>query len=106
MAARSGGWGRSPRAELSELQKRIRAVMLELQPGEVVSYGEVARRCGSPGRARAVGAFLAEHGDGLPWWRVVHSNGTLSAPDVAKQRRALDREGVEISHDRVASGVP
>ena len=80
--------------------------MLELQRGEVVSYGEVARRAGSPGRARAVGAFLAEHGDGLPWWRVVYSNGTLAAPDLRRQCRALREEGVEVIAGRVVGGVP
>jgi methylated-DNA-protein-cysteine methyltransferase-like protein len=91
---------------LTELQARIRAAVLELQPGEVVSYGEVARRAGSPGRARAVGAFLAEFGDGLPWWRVVHRNGTLAAPDPRAQRRALEAEGVEVTNNRVIGGIP
>jgi methylated-DNA-protein-cysteine methyltransferase-like protein len=91
---------------LTELQRRIRDVMLELQAGEVVSYGEVARRAGSPGRARAVGAFLAEFGDGLPWWRVVHSDGTLAAPNTRTQREALRNEGVDVTNNRVLGGIP
>jgi alkylated DNA nucleotide flippase Atl1 len=55
---------------VTPFQDRIRAVVGALQPGEVVSYQEVARRAGRPGAARAVGALLADHGDGLPWWRV------------------------------------
>jgi methylated-DNA-protein-cysteine methyltransferase related protein len=93
-------------SDLTELQRRIHAVMLELQPGEVVSYGEVARRAGRPGRARAVGSFLAEFGDGLPWWRVVHRDGSLAAPNTRAQQRALRAEGVDVMRNRVTDDVP
>jgi alkylated DNA nucleotide flippase Atl1 len=88
------------------LQARIRAAVVALQPGEVVSYQEVARRAGRPGAARAVGTLLADHGDGLAWWRVVHKDGSLSAPNRADQHRRLTGEGVEIVDGRVAGGVP
>ena len=91
---------------LTPLQHRMRAAVLALQVGEVVSYGEVARRAGNPGAARAVGAYLAEHGHDVPWWRVVHSDGTLSAPNRREQRRRLIDEGVDVEADRVAGGVP
>jgi alkylated DNA nucleotide flippase Atl1 len=86
--------------------ERFRTVIAALQPGEVVSYSEVGRRAGNHRWARAVGAFLAEHGDGLPWWRVVHRDGSLSAPDRRAQRRRLEDEGVEIRGGRVVGGVP
>ena len=91
---------------MTPLQERIQEVVAALQTGEVVSYQEVARRAGNRGWARAVGSFLAEHGDGLPWWRVVHSSGSLSAPDKRRQRRQLEAEGVEIVDGRVVGGVP
>ena len=91
---------------MTPLQERFRQVVAALQPGEVVSYGEVARRGGQPGAARAVGAFLAEFGDGVPWWRVVRAGGLLSAPNGADQRRRLRAEGVEIDGARVIGGVP
>lgn len=91
---------------MTPLQLRFHEVVADLQAGEVVSYREVARRAGNRRWARAVGAFLAEHGDGLPWWRVVHSDGALSAPDTAEQRRQLEAEGVEIWGGRVVGGVP
>jgi alkylated DNA nucleotide flippase Atl1 len=84
----------------------FRAVVAALQPGEVVSYSEVGRRAGNHRWARAVGAFLAEHGDGLPWWRVVHRDGSLSAPDRRLQQRKLEAEGVEVHAGRVVGGVP
>ena len=91
---------------MTPLQERFRHVVRALQPGEVVSYREVARRSGKPAAARAVGAFLAEYGDDVPWWRVVRTGGWLSAPHVADQRRRLRAEGVEIESGRVIGGVP
>jgi O-6-methylguanine DNA methyltransferase len=91
---------------VTPLQRRVHDAVDALQRGEVVSYQEIARRAGRPGAARAVGAFLAEHGDGLPWWRVVHKDGSLSAPDRREQRRRLLAEGVEVVSGRVVAGVP
>ena len=91
---------------MTPLQLRIRQVVQDLQPGEVVSYREVARRCGNPRWARAVGACLAEHGDDLPWWRVVLTDGGLGAPSRVTQRRKLRAEGVEVVEWRVVGGVP
>jgi alkylated DNA nucleotide flippase Atl1 len=53
-----------------------------------------------------VGRYLSENGDGLPWWRVVHRDGTLAAPDKRGQRRRLEAEGVEVRNGRVVGGVP
>ena len=52
------------------------AVIHRLEPGEVVTYGEVAAEAGHPGAARAVGNLLRQTPD-LPWWRVVAANGRL-----------------------------
>lgn len=91
---------------MTPLHERFSVVIRALQPGEVVSYGEVARRAGNARWARPVGAFLAEHGADLPWWRVVRRDGSLSAPKQALQRRRLADEGVEVRHGRVVGGVP
>ncbi len=91
---------------MTELARRICEEVARLQPGEVVSYAEVARRVGNWRWARAVGAVLAEHGGGLPWWRVVRRDGTLAAPNTADQRRRLEAEGVDVVDGRVAGGVP
>jgi methylated-DNA-protein-cysteine methyltransferase-like protein len=72
-------------------------VIAAIPVGAVVSYGEVAVRAGRPGAARAVGNVLAEHG-GLPWWRVVHSDGRL----IAGQAERLQAEGVLVSGGRIS----
>jgi methylated-DNA-protein-cysteine methyltransferase related protein len=93
-------------AGVTPLEQRIAEVVAGLQVGEVVSYSEVARRAGNRRWARVVGAFLAEHGDGLPWWRVVRADGSLVAPSRAEQARRLRAEHVEVSGGRVVDPVP
>lgn len=72
-----------------------------LQPGEVVSYGEVAREAGFPGAARAVGHLLARGGDELPWWRVVTSTGRLVPGFEREHARRLRAEGVAVRRGHV-----
>jgi methylated-DNA-protein-cysteine methyltransferase related protein len=79
---------------------KVRAVVRDLGRGEVVSYGEVARRAGYPRAARAVGNVLASS-MGLPWWRVVRANGVLAAHGGEEQARRLRREGITIRGGRV-----
>ena len=45
----------------SELNLQVWAVTRAIPPGETLTYGEVARRIGSPGAARAVGRALGEN---------------------------------------------
>ena len=78
----------------------VRIVVRDLGKGEVVSYGEVARRAGYPRAARAVGNVLARS-MGLPWWRVVRANGELAAHGGDEQARRLRREGIAIRDGRV-----
>ncbi|TME79080.1 MAG: MGMT family protein [Chloroflexi bacterium] len=77
----------------------VRAVVRDVGRGQVVSYGEVARRAGYPRAARAVGNVLA-NSLGLPWWRVVRANGELAAHGGEEQARRLRREGVAVRDGR------
>jgi methylated-DNA-protein-cysteine methyltransferase-like protein len=91
---------------VTPLQQRFQAVVADLEVGEVVSYGEVARRAGRPGAARAVGGFLAEHGGDLPWWRVVRADGSLAVHKPREQQRRLRGEGVDVVGGRVLDAMP
>jgi methylated-DNA-protein-cysteine methyltransferase-like protein len=77
-------------------------VLQALEPGEVVSYGEVAEQAGFPGAARAVGNLLRAE-DGLPWWRVVTADGRLVPGSERRQARLLRAEGIEVREGRVAA---
>jgi alkylated DNA nucleotide flippase Atl1 len=43
--------------------------------GRVASYGDIAGHLGQGG-PRQVGRVLAVYGGAVPWWRVIHSDGT------------------------------
>ena len=75
-------------------------VLEALEPGEVVSYGEVAEQAGYPGAARAVGNVLKTV-EGLPWWRVVNASGRLVPGHEARQAELLRAEGVAVGNGRV-----
>jgi alkylated DNA nucleotide flippase Atl1 len=80
--------------------ERAEDVIRGLQPGEVVTYGEVAALAGRPGAARAVGHLLATRPADLPWWRVVTATGRLVPGHEAEHARRLRAEGVEIVDGR------
>jgi methylated-DNA-protein-cysteine methyltransferase-like protein len=88
----------------------IRRAARAIKRGSFLSYGEVARRAGLPGRARLVGQVLRDAGgDGrLPWHRVTGAGGRIAFPagskDAREQLRRLAREGVEIRGNRAVVG--
>ncbi|MGC9962156.1 MAG: MGMT family protein [Acidimicrobiales bacterium] len=81
----------------SRFAPAVRRVIGDLQPGEVVTYGEMAREAGYDGAARAVGTLLAREGSDLPWWRVVTSTGRLVPGQEREHARRLRAEGVELA---------
>ena len=58
-----------------DFHQRVYAVARAIAPGEVLSYGEVARRLGEPGAARAVGQALGHN----PFAPVVPCHRVLAA---------------------------
>ncbi|MEO8061729.1 MAG: MGMT family protein [Pseudomonadota bacterium] len=94
---------------VSTAEKRaaaIRAAVRAIKRGSFLSYGEVARRAGLPGRARLVGQVLRESGDApkLPWHRVTAAGGRIAFPagsaSARRQLQRLAREGVETRGNR------
>lgn len=90
-----------PEAEAS-FEDRVIEALGELAEGEVVSYGELARRAGAPGAARAVGTILRITGEPVPWWRVVNAAGRLAPGLEVEQAQRLRSEGVSVTNGRVA----
>ncbi|MDH3500357.1 MAG: MGMT family protein [Acidimicrobiia bacterium] len=78
----------------------VRAVIAELQEGEIVTYGEVAAQVGRPGAARAVGHVL-KSSTGLPWWRVVTAGGRLVPGAEQRHAELLRAEGIEVADGRI-----
>ena len=68
--------------------------------GRVASYGQIARIVGGC-TPRMVGFAMAACRRGVPWQRVLNSQGKISlrseGDGAARQKRALEREGVRFS---------
>jgi methylated-DNA-protein-cysteine methyltransferase related protein len=84
-------------------EHRIVEVILALQPGEVVSYGDIAEVAGYPKQSRLVGRILGTSDLELPWWRVVNSVGRLVPGHEREQTALLRDEDVIIRSGRVRS---
>jgi alkylated DNA nucleotide flippase Atl1 len=73
----------------------ILARLRRVPEGFVTTYGDL-----SPGAPRQAGRALATTTDeDLPWWRVVHSDGTWVKGE--RQRRLLEAEEIPIVGERV-----
>ena len=88
------------RERAADFETAVTAVIRGLRKGELITYGEIAAEAGFPGAARAVGRVLRDS-DGLPWWRVVTSNGRLVPGHEQEQTRLLEREGITAVDGRV-----
>ena len=86
---------------MSRFEDAVTTVITHLEPGDVVTYGEVAAEAGFPGAARAVGTLLRTADADLPWWRVVGSGGHLRTPHPSRQARLLADDGVLVVDNRV-----
>lgn len=89
---------------LSEFETAVLELVRSLEPGDVMSYGEVAAEVGRPGAARAVGSTLRRHGNGVPWWRIVAANGRLVPGGEQRHREHLRAEGIAVRNGRVVMG--
>ncbi len=56
--------------------ERVLEVAEAIPGGRVMTYGDVAEWL-EEGGPRQVGRVMALYGGGVPWWRVVRSDGTL-----------------------------
>ena len=98
-APRPPGAALEPPRRLTPFQQHVVAVVAELQPGEVLTYAEVALEAGHPGAAQAVANVLRTVPD-LPWWRVVPTSGRLYRTHAPVQRPLLEADGVAVDDDR------
>ena len=85
--------------DVPDFHRRVFATARAIAPGNTVTYGELARRLGTPGAARAVGQALGANPFPIvvPCHRIVAADGSLggfSAPGGARtKRRMLQIEG-------------
>ena len=80
----------------TDFQKAVWQVLLGIPRGEVISYGEVARRAGRPAAVRAAGAAIGRNPISVivPCHRVVGAGGALTgyAGGLERKSALLDME--------------
>ncbi|MCB0061514.1 MAG: MGMT family protein [Caldilineaceae bacterium] len=85
--------------EHQPIYQRIYAVVRQIPPGTVATYGQIAAIVGNC-TPRMVGyAMAALHGAGdVPWQRVINAQGKISpradGASTAQQRLLLEEEGI------------
>ena len=82
----------------------IYALVSQIPPGLVSTYGRIAQLTPVPSGARGVGWALAglrpEQSRTVPWWRVINAEGRISnALNASLQRELLEDEGVEFDEN-------
>ncbi len=60
---------------LDDYASAVLDVVDAIPAGRVMSYGDIAEYLGAGG-PRQVGQVLSRYGGGVPWWRVIHADGT------------------------------
>ncbi|WP_257314100.1 methylated-DNA--[protein]-cysteine S-methyltransferase [Geothrix fuzhouensis] len=90
-------------SELTPFQQRVAQVLRSTQPGQTLTYGEVALLAGCPGAARAVGQAVKANPILIlvPCHRVVAANGSggwsaFGTPKRKARLLALERPGRQI----------
>jgi alkylated DNA nucleotide flippase Atl1 len=63
----------------------VLAVVEAIPPGCVMTYGDIAEYVGEGG-PRQVGRVMSLSGGSVPWWRVLHADGS---PPEGHEREAL-----------------
>ncbi|AUB74282.1 MULTISPECIES: MGMT family protein [Pseudomonas] len=83
------------------------STLMQVPPGYVVTYGQLAELAGLGRAARWVGRTLSQlpEGSRLPWHRVLAAGGRISlpagSPSGDEQRARLRSEGLMIVNSRV-----
>ena len=84
----------------TSFQAAVVAAVEALEPGELVTFSEVAEQIGRPGGGQAVANVLRGAPD-LPWWRVLPSDGRVYPNLATAQVPLLRAEGhVVDEHER------
>lgn len=80
----------------TEFEKRVWKELLELKPGLVVTYAQMAKKLGNPKGARAIGGASARNPIAIliPCHRLVGSNGSLTGygGGIEKKKWLLEHE--------------
>ena len=84
-----------------EYRRRVYDILRGIPKGRVMTYGQIAGILGEGYTARTVGYVMAGSDDGVPWQRVINSQGKCSTGrltmPVNLQQELLEAEGIKFS---------
>jgi alkylated DNA nucleotide flippase Atl1 len=83
------------RVEHTAYVEQVLAVVEAIPPGRVMSYGDIAEYVGEGG-PRQVGRVMSEFGGGVPWWRVIRTDGSPPPSHEGEGLRRLRAEGAPL----------
>lgn len=85
---------------MKNFTEKVLEVVRNIPKGKTMSYGEVAKKAGSPGASRAVGSIMkANHDKTVPCHRVIKSDGSVGAYNrggPTAKLKLLKKEGANI----------
>lgn len=90
---------------MTAFARRVLSIVGRVPPGQVLTYGDVARLAGRPGAARAVGNILrTADAPGLPYHRIVAAGGRVGGYGRSPYLKValLAAEGLVIRRRRIA----
>jgi alkylated DNA nucleotide flippase Atl1 len=82
-------------AEIGDFASDVLDVVDSIPPGHVMSYGDIAEYLGRFG-PRRVGRVMSTHGGAVPWWRVIHSDGSMVPGHERAALRQYKKEGTPL----------
>ncbi|RID86526.1 MGMT family protein [Peribacillus asahii] len=91
---------------MEKFTERVIQMIQQIPPGNVMTYGQIAKLAGSPRGARQVVRILhsSSHKYELPWHRVINAKGEISIKNEEVrfvQKMKLEQEGVQIQNDKI-----
>lgn len=85
---------------MTRFNEQVYSIVDKTPCGKVMSYGQIAWMLGRPRCARLIGRAMRYCPEGLPWQRVVRTDGSIADGGHPEIRRALlDAEGVPFLSD-------
>lgn len=83
---------------VADLDEAVLTVVEQIPPGKVLSYGDIADWVGTRS-ARLVGQVMYRCGDGVPWHRVVMTDGRPAPHKALEQLALLRADGTPMRAD-------
>ena len=89
-----------------KLEDKVYKKLLEVPPGKIITYGELAKAVGLKNGQRKIGQIMKNNPFPIiiPCHRVVKSDGTVGgyAYGTERKKHMLSKEGLEINNNKIS----